>query len=228
MRDAEQILNEIDARINRRTLLDHPFYKAWTRGELSLDSLRDYAAQYAKHVDAFPRYLSSLHSHTADAGIRRHILDNLNDEEAGRPNHPELWVQFAEGLGVNPAEIRATAIRPETEALIDHFLTVCREGSVAAGLAALYAYESQIPAVSRSKIDGLIAHYGIEDEEIYRYFTVHEEADVEHSRVERELLSSVITAENESEVLDSVDLTLVRLYQLLDGVCDRHGISRAA
>ncbi|MFH0881391.1 MAG: iron-containing redox enzyme family protein [bacterium] len=158
----------------------------------------------------------------------RNLLDNLRDEEAGSPNHPELWMQFAEGLGISPTDIQKTVTRPETQALIDHFLSTCRKGSVAAGLVALYAYESQIPAVSRSKIDGLIAHYGITDEQVYRYFTVHEEADIEHSRVERELLTSCVSLENESEVLEVVDLTIDRLYALLDGVCERHGISRAA
>ncbi|MFH0881390.1 MAG: hypothetical protein V2A56_00220 [bacterium] len=66
MSDAARILIEIDSRIRNRGMLDHPFYRAWTRGELSLESLKDYASQYAKHVDAFPRYLSSLHSHTVD------------------------------------------------------------------------------------------------------------------------------------------------------------------
>ena len=56
------------------------------------------------------------------------------------------------------------------------------------GLAALYAYESQIPEVSKTKREGLAAFYGIADEDATRFFSVHEEADVWHRQVEREAL----------------------------------------
>jgi len=217
-------LDRIDEMIRARHLLDHPFYQAWTRGELSLDALRDYASQYYQHVDAFPRYLSTLHAVTSDSEARRHILQNLVDEEAGHPNHPELWLQFAESLDLAPGDVKATVKAPETEAIIEHFMTSCGSGT-AAGLAAMYSYESQIPAVSESKINGLQSFYGMDDPKGYEYFTVHMEADVEHSRVERELLSRFVTVENEGEVLNAVEGTVDALYSLLDGVCHRHGIA---
>lgn len=228
MSESNRWLDEIDEQIRRKGLLDHPFYKAWTCGELSLESLRDYAVQYSKHVDAFPRYLSSLHAHTEDMAVRRHILENLNDEEAGSPNHPELWWQFAQGIGVDENELTTTDPQPETTNLIKHFLAACSQRSVAAGMAALYAYESQIPAVSRSKIDGLVEHYGVTSESVYEYFTVHEIADIEHSQVERELLGTLLNEENLEEVRATVAETLDRLYALLDGVSERHGIATAA
>jgi len=221
-------LKQIDNTIKNMHLLDHPFYQAWTRGELSLNALQDYAAQYYQHVDAFPRYLSALHSHTPDMETRRHILENLNDEEAGSPNHPELWLQFAQGLGVNRSDVRATSPLPETSALINSFLDICLNGTVAEGLAALYAYESQIPAVSRSKIDGLVKHYGISDEETYRYFIVHEITDIEHSAIERVLLTQHLSDSNVEAVNRAVARTLAGLYDLLDAICERHGISCAA
>ncbi|HTV07041.1 MAG TPA: hypothetical protein VME86_16855, partial [Acidobacteriaceae bacterium] len=55
---SKSIVEEIDARVARQHLLQHPFYQAWSRGELSMDALRDYATQYYQHVAAFPTYLS--------------------------------------------------------------------------------------------------------------------------------------------------------------------------
>lgn len=221
---AAATLDRLDHAIHSRHLLDHPFYQAWTRGELTLEALRDYACQYYQHVDAFPRYLSTLHSVTESPSTRRHILQNLVDEEAGTPNHPELWLQFAQSLGLDADAVRTTAPRAETHALIDHFLSTCARGT-ADGIAALYAYESQIPAVSETKIDGLRRYYGMEDPAGYEYFTVHQEADVEHSRVERELLGEVLAGDGEASVVDAVDSTLKALYALLDGVCERHNIA---
>src|SRR3954469_1888301 len=189
-------LDSIDQQIATRHLLTHPFYLAWTRGELSKEALRDYARQYYHHVAAFPTYLSAVHAGCDDQPTRKQILSNLIDEEAGEPNHPELWLQFAESLGVSRDDVRATAKQPETSALIDTFRSVCGQGSTADGLGALYAYESQIPSVSESKIEGLKKHYGCTDPRSYEYFSVHVEADKEHAAAERVMLQEHVTDEN--------------------------------
>ncbi|MBA2435967.1 MAG: CADD family putative folate metabolism protein [Verrucomicrobiota bacterium] len=218
-------LDCLDEQIAARHLLTHPFYLAWTRGELSRETLADYAGQYYQHVAAFPTYLSAVHARCDDQPTRRQILANLIDEEAGEPNHPQLWKNFANALGVSPNELDETKAWPETAQLISTFREVCREGGIAEGLAALYAYESQIPAVSESKIDGLVKHYQFDDPESYRYFTVHIEADREHAAVERALLESHVRPENFAAVTKAADRILVALWELLSGVCRRHAIA---
>ena len=218
-------LASIDQQIAARHLLTHPFYLAWTRGELSLAALTDYARQYYHHVAAFPTYLSAVHAGCDDQPTRRQILSNLIDEEAGTPNHPELWLQFAGKLGSNREEVRATEQQPETVALIENFRAICRNSSTAEGLAALYAYESQIPAVSESKIDGLRKHYGLTEPADYEYFSVHVEADREHAAAERQMLAEHVTDENAFAVKASVDRVLNALWDLISGVCRRHAIA---
>ena len=218
-------LDTIDQQIAAKHLLTHPFYLAWTRGELSREALTDYAQQYYHHVAAFPTYLSAVHAKCDDQPTRKQILSNLIDEEAGNPNHPELWLQFAEALGTSREKVRAAVKQPETAALINTFRAVCGEKPTADGLAALYAYESQIPAVSESKIDGLKKHYGFENPKGYEYFSVHVEADREHAAAEREMLREHVTDENAPSVKDSVDRVLTALWNLLSGVCQRHAIA---
>ena len=153
------------------------------------------------------------------------MLNNLIDEEAGSPNHPELWLQFAEGLGVSASDVRRSEKWSETKRLIDTFRFVCRDGSTAEAFAALYAYESQIPAVCESKIEGLRKHYGFTNPEHYQYFTVHIEADREHSATERKLLSSYVDDRNFGSVKASVNRVLDALWEMLSGVCRRHAIA---
>ena len=218
-------LNKIDNDIADKHLLKHPFYLAWTRGELSKEALTDYAKQYYHHVAAFPTYLSAVHAKCDDQTTRKQLLDNLVDEEAGSPNHPDLWKQFAEGLGVKDVDLAKTEKEPETKNLIGTFRSVCGEGSTTEGLAALYAYESQIPAICESKIDGLKKHYGFTDPEHYRYFSVHIEADREHSAAERQMLSSYIDNGNFENVKASANRVLDALWEMLSGVCRRHAIA---
>jgi len=220
-----QYLKQIDNDIADKHLLKHPFYLAWARGELSKEALRDYASQYYHHVAAFPTYLSAVHANCDDQSTRRQLLNNLIDEEAGSPNHPELWKKFARSLGTEDADMAATAKQPETKTLIDTFRFVCGQRPTAAGLGSLYAYESQIPPICESKIDGLKKHYGFTNPKHYEYFTVHIEADREHSAAEREMLARYIDDGNFESVRDSVNRVLDALWAMLSGVCRRHAIA---
>ena len=218
-------LDQIDNDIAEKHLLKHPFYLAWTRGELSKDALTDYAKQYYHHVAAFPTYLSAVHARCDDQPTRKQILANLIDEESGSPNHPELWKQFAVALGVDDVDLAQTEEQPETKNLIETFRSVSGDKSTAEGLAALYAYESQIPAICESKIDGLKRHYGINDPKNYEYFSIHIEADKEHSAAEREMLSTYVDNQNADAVRVSVNRVLDALWEMLSGVCRRHAIA---
>ena len=101
------LCEQIDQRIAKYDLLCHPFYQAWSKGELTREELAAYAQQYLPHVAAFPTYLSALHAELPDGTLRRRIAENLADEEGiGSPDgrsHSDLWRDFANGMGAMPA-----------------------------------------------------------------------------------------------------------------------------
>ena len=55
-----------------------------------------------------PRYLSSIHSNCEQIKTRQLLLENLNEEEKGKENHPELWMRFAEGMGNSRNDVNET------------------------------------------------------------------------------------------------------------------------
>ncbi len=208
------ILNDM---IEQRHLLKHPFYQAWSAGELSLDCLRHYSRQYFAHVRAFPAYLSEMHSRCEDLASRHTIAANLADEEATRPTHPDLWLDFAAGLGVDRESVLGAAAGPRMTALVNAYRSVARlnTGLAAAGL---YCYEKQIPSVSAAKIEGLRSNYEIDDDNTLRYFRVHETADVEHaaqweSLIERHGVDPAQAAEVADRVLGALWSALDEVYQ---------------
>jgi len=214
-----EIITTLNAMVDERSLLKHPFYRTWSAGGLSRDRLRNYAAQYYRHVEAFPRYLSALHSRCEDIETRQALLDNLIDEERGPENHPELWLRFAEGLGASRDYVLGAAPSSSTRALIDTFDHLAREGSVAAGLAALYVYEAQIPPVAATKIEGLRQFYGISDDRSLSFFTTHQRADVFHAQTTAHLLERhAATPEQERAAVEGADAALTALWEMLDGV----------
>jgi pyrroloquinoline-quinone synthase len=213
--------------VAERHLLGHAFYVAWTNGELTVEQLKQYAGQYMHHVLAEPTYISAVHSNTphfasdgrSDLGPRQTILQNLVDEELGEKNHPALWKQFAAALGVTEDELAATAAMPATRNLIETFGELCRNRPYYAGLAALHAFESQVPAIAAVKIEGLRRFYGISAAEAVEFFSVHEQADVAHSAAEWGLIERAAdTPEKRAEVLAATRAACDALWSFLDGV----------
>src|SRR3990167_4727784 len=164
------LIDQINAVIAEHHLLKHPFYQAWSKGELSQETLQIYAAQYYHQVQSFPRFISRVHSECPEIAARKVLLENLVDEEIHGTDHPALWMQFAEGLGVKPEVVLQEKAIPETESMVNQFYTLA-ERDWRDGLCALYAYEYQVPEVSASKIAGLKQFYDINDAETLEFFT---------------------------------------------------------
>ena len=216
---AEELCDRIDALIADRSLLKHPFYQTWQAGELSLDALRGYACQYYHHVLAFPTYVSGTHANCDDLADRQELLENLVEEEQGPDNHPELWLRFGEALGLRREEMIGSTPLPETTALIETYRRITKDTPFVRGIAALYAYESQVPDVAGTKMDGLKRFYGITDPQGLKFFIVHHVLDVEHSRVTRNLVAKYAeTEEDQASAVSAVGEATQALWSFLDGV----------
>ncbi len=215
----QAFLAALEERIARYDLLCHPYYKAWTAGELTREDLREYASDYYHHVAAFPTYLSTLHSRLEDGELRRSVLRNLCDEEIeGRP-HSEMWLDFAEGMGADREQVRKREVLPEVRETVAAFRRVAGEGSTAEALAAFYAYESQVPRVAKEKAKGLAERYGA-DAKTCSYFKLHQTADVEHSKVWRVLLAAEVEAnpDRAEPALNAAEGAAQSLWHVLDGM----------
>jgi|SRR6185436_5861406 len=216
----------LDARIASKHLLNHTFYQRWTCGTLSREELRDYAAQYFHYAMAFPTFISAMHAHTDDIATRQMLLENLIEEERGSENHPELWLRFCESLGLDRDAVKAGAPNDATRTLIATMKSLAREGALHEGLAALYAYESQIPAVAKAKIEGLAQNYGISADRDIAFFSVHMEADVHHSQTSRAILRDLCDSDAKTAQAETAtQRTLDALYGFLDSVTLRSAVA---
>ncbi|HEX5367783.1 MAG TPA: CADD family putative folate metabolism protein [Dehalococcoidia bacterium] len=210
--------NIIDAIIEERSLLKHPFYQAWNAGTLPLESLREYARQYFHFEAAFPTFLSAVHARMQPGAVRQAVLTNLWDEEHGNNNHLAMWLRFCESLGLDETEVRASEPNAETRDLVDGFRAACSRGGVEEGLATLYAYESQAPRVAGTKIAGLRRFYGFDDPKSYEFFSVHQDVDVDHSATERNaIVAAATTTEARAGLEEATRSAADRLWRFLDG-----------
>ena len=214
-----ELLDRIDGLIAERHLLTHPFYTRWRDGTLPLEAIQEYTRQYYAFESTFPRLLSAIHSRTTDPAARQQILDNLWDEEHGSANHAELWLRFAEGMGVAREDVRRATPNEGTQRLTDSYWAAALQASPAAAIAALYAYEGQVPAIAAEKVSGLRQRYGVDDERTLAFFEVHSTLDIEHSGAERDMIRRMAdTPEAEGEVLDATRRALDSWWGFLDAV----------
>jgi pyrroloquinoline-quinone synthase len=214
------ILARLDETRATTNVLEHPFYQRWSAGDLSAEELRRYAGEYRHAVIA----LASASTHAADvaeephrAGLRRHA-----EEET---THVKLWEEFERALG-EPSEPReqAPAEReplPQTQACVEAWDA---GESLLERLAVLYAIEASQPEISKTKLEGLAAHYGYTDEgPATEYFALHKLLDVEHARQAGELIERLLAeVENPDEqaerMVSRARAALRGNWLLLDGV----------
>jgi len=216
-----QFLDRLQARIEKKSLLTHPFYQAWQAGELTIGDLKHYAEQYYLFEDNFPRFLSAIHSRCTDGQVRQDILSNLWDEEHGERNHRAMWLNFSSALGLERDQVELASPDTKTQELLDTYSQVCNNGSFQEGLAAIYAYEAQVPQVATEKIRGLKEFYGFDHPNAIEFFQVHSTLDEGHSATEANAIVVNTHVADEPEVEAALQRALNAWWSFLDGVEER-------
>jgi pyrroloquinoline-quinone synthase len=222
--ETRAFFSRLDNCIHKYDLLCHPFYKAWSSGQLTRDDLREYAEDYYHHVEAFPTYLAELGIRLEEGELRRAVLANMTEEKGGEDSfgepersHSALWLDFVEGMGGSRLPKRKPV--REIRDLVSWFHRVATAGTAEEALAAFYAYESQVPRIAQEKDRGLRDRYGA-GEKTRAYFTLHTTADLVHSQVWRKQLEKRIKARPETaeKALAAAENAAKALWKALDGI----------
>lgn len=221
--NTELFLQELNTRITKYDLLRHPFYQSWSMGTLKRDEIKEYACDYFHQVAEFPNYLDTLQNRLPDGTLRDVVRENQADEEGAQArdgrSHAELWMDFAQGMGASAEDIVDHEPISEINDLIASFKEVVKHGTTAEALAALYAYESQVPRIATEKERGLKEHYGADNKTSY-YFTLHKSFDLLHSKTWLDELAKVVGDDEvlQQQAFDAAERTARALWNALDGV----------
>lgn len=192
------LIERIDEERARWNVLEHPFYARWERGELTQQALSFYAGEYRHAVVAL-----------ADAAATGGDSEHAAEEAA----HIGIWDDFAGALDA-PLDRDPT---PETAACAEAWRP---EDSLEAR-AVLYAVESSQPEIARTKLRGLVDHYGFTaGSSGTQYFELHAERDEEHAATSAAVLREA-PADDADRLVAAATAALKGNWQLLDGVTSR-------
>jgi pyrroloquinoline-quinone synthase len=189
-----ELFDRLDEVAERWDVLRHPFYTRWSAGELTREELAFYAGEYRHAVVAL-----------AETARRASSSEHASEEAA----HVELWDEFARALDADTDQEQ----RSETAGCVASWTADGLEG-----LAVLYAVESAQPAISRTKLDGLVRHYGFDEGDGTRYFSVHATLDEEHAAQARAALEAALDEADEDRLVAAAESALRGNWELLDGV----------
>jgi pyrroloquinoline-quinone synthase len=211
-----KLVQQIEYQIERYSLLKHPFYQSWSQGKLTKENLRGYSKEYFQLVKAVPQLVENIASCATEENPKDTISQSLKEEN----EHIIPWMNFAYALGVPTGElVNYHGDEGITCAVLD--LDHITKLSLEEGAAAMYAYEKELPKISRSKIDGLTKFYGLSSKDAVDYFEIHERTDVRHALIWKSMLQHV-PKEKEHAVLTAAIRSLRDQNKILDCVQDKY------
>jgi thiaminase/transcriptional activator TenA len=115
-------------------ILDHPFIKGLTSGDLDVDCFVQFISQDAHYLQDYVRTLLTLAAKSPDFEATKMLTTHAAAAAAAETGlHAELMTD----LGRDPAELLAFDVRPTTRAYASFLVATVFSGSFADGLAAI-------------------------------------------------------------------------------------------
>jgi pyrroloquinoline-quinone synthase len=137
-------------------LLDHPFYRAWTRGDVPRETLAAYHRSYADFIQRIPSYWQTVvNAFQPDLPLGATIVQEERD-------HIVLWESWGRNLAY-----------PDLFPSLKNVILAFDGMTPSRLLGALQALETQQPEVTLAKREGLLRHYGFRREDLM-YFDAHQ------------------------------------------------------
>ena len=211
-----ELIYKIDQEVEKKSLLKHPFYKMWSNGELSLNQLQGYSLEYFQLVKVVPEMVNNIKLKLQGSKLKS-IIEESHKEES---SHIDPWIRFATSLGVQKQDLLNYVCDENTKNAISSLVELTKD-SIDEGICAMYAYELDLPNISRSKIEGLHEFYNMFNDDSTNYFEIHQEADVRHAEIWRSMIKN-ISGHKHDICFSAASKSLDAQHLLLDAVYEKY------
>ena len=169
-----QLIKKIDQIIEDKSLLNHPFYEMWSEGKLEFQSLVGYSKEYYQLAKQVPKFMEPIVD-MAPSEARSELISNMNEET----EHIRLWENFAFSMGITKDDLTSYQGLKKTNEAVNNLASLME--SYDEGACAMYAFEKEIPKISKTKMEGLKNFYGLDSKDATEYFEEHMSADIRHA-----------------------------------------------
>ena len=209
-----ELIKKIDQIIEDNTLLNHPFYEMWSEGKLEFQSLVGYSKEYYQLAKQVPKLMEPIVD-MAPSDVKSELISNMNEES----DHIRLWENFAFSMGISRDDLTSYQGLKKTNDAVNNLASLMK--SYDEGACAMYAFEKEIPKISKTKVEGLKNFYGLDSKDSIEYFEEHMTADIRHAASWKKIINS--SSKNDDELLKiakkSVDAQNLLLDSCYEAYC---------
>jgi len=200
-------------REDEKPLLGPSFYKSVLNGELSRDQLKQWALNLfyvtGQHIRAFGGIFMNTGLSHLDQKIRRHIVENLIDEETvmgrGDDAHWMLSMRLAKALGATDEDVMQPVVSKEA---VDYVTWVIELGRKEYGLVTLAAMslggETRSDGSMKGFIKALREKYALSREALEFFYAHMGEAEAHGEPVFDMVREYATTEERQQKICDSI------------------------
>ena len=209
-----QLIKKIDQIIEDKSLLNHPFYEMWSEGKLEFQSLVGYSKEYYQLAKQVPKFMEPIVD-MAPSDARSELISNMNEET----EHIRLWENFAFSMGITKDDLTSYQGLKKTNEAVNNLASLME--SYDEGACAMYAFEKEIPKISKTKMEGLKNFYGLDSKDATEYFEEHMSADIRHAASWKKIINT--SSKNHDKLLKiakkSVDAQNLLLDSCYEAYC---------
>jgi pyrroloquinoline-quinone synthase len=220
---SDDLLQQIAEIVRKRHHNTHPIQSLIFDGQLTPVQVREWIGQRS----CIPLYNHLFHGplyfNCPDPEWRSRIAEVVYEEATGRlyaggVSHHELYLRLGEAVGIGRQELYDWPLCPEARGFMAIFEATCRRSFLEGVSAHMLAGEAQVPDYAGKLARALQTHYGLSAEQAL-FWTIHEEADADHSNIGRELLDRFARTEaDQQQVLKTVRAHVEARWMLQGGI----------
>ncbi|MDW0138051.1 MAG: iron-containing redox enzyme family protein [Nitrososphaeraceae archaeon] len=211
-----ELIYRIDQEVEKKSLLKHPFYRMWSNGELGLNHLQGYSLEYFQLVKVVPEMVNNIKLKLEESELRSTVEESHKEESS----HVEPWIRFATSLGIQEQDLLNHVCDENTKNAVSSLVDLTKS-PLDEAVCAMYAYELDLPNISRSKIEGLNKFYNLSNADSTNYFEIHQEADIRHADIWRNMIKNIPYHKHEF-CFDAAVKSLDAQNLLLDAVYEKY------
>lgn len=204
----------------------HPLWEALLAGKLNKAQVQEHVKQFSIIPLYNHLYHGRLYVICPDSEWRSMLAEVCYEEGTGRLfaggiSHHFLYLRLGEALGIGKEEMYATKFCPEAIALRSYFEYICGKNILEGVAGHMLGAEAQVPGTSGRAGIALQKAFGLSDDDI-AFYTVHEEADEEHTSIGLRLLERFAERDDDLELVVKTVQDMVDVhYVFYDGIYRR-------
>jgi pyrroloquinoline-quinone synthase len=191
---SEELIADLQHLLQQRHPRPHPIRQLLLSGRLDKEQLRWWAKNQFHEFRNIHRFFGFRYQKCPIPALRRLLLENMVEEEGedlfgGKyPSHPDLWMKFAEGLGIPRDEILNYEPLPGIRAALEMYVSLVQQSHWAVAIGTGLVFEGGGPKRMREEREALEKYYSWIPADSLDFFRAHEYHDEGHGNMVVEVI----------------------------------------